>query len=372
MNVKSSSIELNKDDPDSIYYWIANKISSHDFRNKIKNFIEDNCSIFTDDNINSFQQGVIFKNMNILLDQLLDSVYEEGNITPEDYSKSSQRGKTDEKYKKYFVQIEKFRDYLFFKDAMVKRNIELMELAEKQMNIIKNKNNNEKITQITPEILTKIFSGDENIKKLSEKEIKRIKNNEEEEMEKAIRLSLEEYKKEKEVKEKEDIINKEEVKKKEKSKRIIGPISSIIGFDYSEWENKPNANKLLNGGNNFKAISYNEKKPNDLYNFGINKSLMPAPIIEVPSSLEKKAIARDYINKNYEKNLKMEPLENISSNINLEDNKKRNDNNGNIYYLPESINENISQYNDEIQEKANREKVSKMKKAGGEQKITPQ
>ena len=221
MNIKSSSIQLNKDD--SIYYWIANKISSHDFRNEINNFIEDKCSIFTDDNINSFQRGVIFKDMNFLLDQLLNSVYEEGNITPEDYSKASQRGKTDKKYRKYFIQMEKFRDYSFFREAMVKRNIQLTELAEKQMNIIKNKNNNEKKTQITPEILTEIFSGDENIT------IKRLKNNGEEEMKKTIKLNSEEYKKEKEVKE--DIMNKEEVK----SKRIIGSISSIIGFDISEW-----------------------------------------------------------------------------------------------------------------------------------------
>ena len=345
MNIKSSSIQLNKDDPDSIYYWIANKISSHDFRNKIKNFIEDNCSIFVDDNINSFQRGVIFKDMNILLDQLLKSVYEEGNITQEDYSKASQRGKKDKKYRKYFIQMEKFRDYSFFREAMVKRNIELMELAEKQMNIIKNKNNNEK-TEITPEILAKIFSGDENIKKLSEKEGKRkIKNNGEEEMEKAFKLSLED-KKEIEVKEKEDIVNNEEVKKKE-NKRIIGPITSIIGFDLSVWGKKKNTE--------------------------INKSSMPAPIIEVPPSLEKEAIAKDYINQNFEKNLKVEPLENISSNMNLEDSKKRNDNKANIYYLPESINENISEYNGQSQEKSDfSEKILKMKKEEREQKMTPQ
>ena len=137
----------------------------------------------------------------------------------------------------------------------------------------------------------------------------------------------------------------------------MGPISSIIGFDLSEWE-------ILNGGNNFKIISNN---------YEINKSTMPAPIIEDPPSLEKEEIARDVINKNYEKNIKVEPLQNISSNINLEDNKKRNDNNGKIYYLPESINESISEYNDEIQEKnIYREKISKMKKAEKEQKITPQ
>ena len=155
MNIKSSSIQLNKEDPDSIYYWIANKISSHEFRNKIKNIIEDNCSIFTDDNTNSFQRGVIFKDMNILLEQLLNSVFEEGNITPEDYSKASQRGKTDKKYRKYFVQIEKFKYYSFFREAMIKRNIQLTELAEKQMKIIRKHHNEEKTTKHIGNILFK-------------------------------------------------------------------------------------------------------------------------------------------------------------------------------------------------------------------------
>lgn len=158
MNQKPISIQLNENAQGSVYNWIANKISSHEFRNKIRDFIDNNCAIFLDDNVNSFQYGIIFKDMNVLLERLLKNICKEGNISREDFSKALQRGIKDEKYKKYFLRIERLRVYSFFREIMVKRNIDLMKLAEKQM---KMKNINEGKTEITPEILALIFAKDE-------------------------------------------------------------------------------------------------------------------------------------------------------------------------------------------------------------------
>ena len=41
-------IPLDKNDPDSIYNWVAKKLSGPSFRNIIKDFIDDNCSLFID------------------------------------------------------------------------------------------------------------------------------------------------------------------------------------------------------------------------------------------------------------------------------------------------------------------------------------
>ena len=47
--------ELNKNDPDSLYNWVAYKVSCPQFRNPIKNFIDENCSTFIDIDENSFE-----------------------------------------------------------------------------------------------------------------------------------------------------------------------------------------------------------------------------------------------------------------------------------------------------------------------------
>ena len=134
MAEKQGPIELNKNDPESLYNWIAYKVSCPEFRNPIKNFIDENCSTFVDIDENSFEQGQLFNEMNLLLENLLKDVLEEGQISQEDFLKAAERGTTDKKYKKYFNQIINFGDYTFFKSVMTKRNYQIIQMAEKQMN----------------------------------------------------------------------------------------------------------------------------------------------------------------------------------------------------------------------------------------------
>ena len=126
-------VPLDKSNPDSIYNWVAKKISGPSFRNIIKDFIDDNCSIFLDIEENTFQQGQIFNEFNQLLENILNDVLEEGGLTNEEFLVAAERGLTDQKYKKYFDQILNFGDYNFFKRCMTKRNYALIKKFEEQI-----------------------------------------------------------------------------------------------------------------------------------------------------------------------------------------------------------------------------------------------
>ena len=126
-------IILDKSNPDSIYNWVAKKISGPSFRNIIKDFIDDNCSLFIDIEENTFQQGQIFNEFNQLLENILNDVLEEGGLSQEQFLEVAQRGLEDKKYKKYFDQLLNFSDYNFFKKCMTKRNYTLIKRFEEQL-----------------------------------------------------------------------------------------------------------------------------------------------------------------------------------------------------------------------------------------------
>ena len=160
--------------------------------------------------------------MNLLLENLLKDVLEEGKISQEDFLKAAERGTTDKKYKKYFNQIINFGDYTFFKSIMTKRNYQIIQMAEKQMNKEKEMENNNVEGQdkgvLPPEIVTQMLENEqteinEAIKQslADEDEKRRIAIIEEEEMKRAIKQSLEQQKKE---------LKKNEQQKKEEVKKI--------------------------------------------------------------------------------------------------------------------------------------------------------
>ena len=62
------------DNVDKVYEYVLKKVSSPEFRNKIKDFIDDNCSIFLDIEENTFQQGGLFNEFTMLVDNLLDQL----------------------------------------------------------------------------------------------------------------------------------------------------------------------------------------------------------------------------------------------------------------------------------------------------------
>ncbi len=343
MAQKPSPVELNKHDPESLYNWIAYKVSCPEFRNPIKNFIDENCSTFVDIDENSFEQGQLFNEMNLLIENLLKDVLEQGQITQEDFLKAAERGITDKKYKKYFNQIINFGDYTFFKSVMTKRNYQIIQMAEKEMNQEKEKENNQQ-QQIPPEIIAEMLANEQSeineaIKQslAEEDEKRRIAIIEEEEMKRAIKQSLEQAKKEgkkeepkkeeqkKEEQKKKDP-KKEEAKKegpkkeetkkeepkkeepkkekpeKEEAKKFIPTISTIEHFQYSgeeiPKENKPNPTIISsNQGIKLQVSSrveeFGVKNKNESKN-EIRESSNPAPTqieetkSEPPKKIEKK------------------------------------------------------------------------------------
>ena len=53
--MNKNSPELNKNTPDSIYNWVEYKVSCPQFRNPIKNYVDENCFTFIDIDENSFE-----------------------------------------------------------------------------------------------------------------------------------------------------------------------------------------------------------------------------------------------------------------------------------------------------------------------------
>ena len=146
-NQPQEEIPLDKTNPDSIYNWVARKVSGPSFRNVIKDFIDDNCSLFIDIEENTFQQGQIFNEFNQLLENLLADVLAEGGLTQEQFLEAAQRGLTDQKYKKYFDQLLNFSDYNFFKRCMTKRNYALIKRFEEQISQQKKESEDKKVEE---------------------------------------------------------------------------------------------------------------------------------------------------------------------------------------------------------------------------------
>ena len=70
-------------DIDSIYSYVLTKIKSPEFRNPIKDFIDENCSSFIGVDENTFEQGALFNEFTLLIENLLETLCKENNISEE-------------------------------------------------------------------------------------------------------------------------------------------------------------------------------------------------------------------------------------------------------------------------------------------------
>lgn len=134
-------------DDDWIYDYILGIITSPSFRSPIKNFIDENCGIFTEIDENTFQQGGLFKEFVELIENLLSSAMKDYCITDEMFLSASQKGLENPKHKKYFEQLIAFNDYNYFKNMMTKRNYQILKQAELAMNNKEYQSKKKKIQQ---------------------------------------------------------------------------------------------------------------------------------------------------------------------------------------------------------------------------------
>ena len=93
-----------------IYDTVLQIIKSPEFRNPLKDFIDDNCGSFIGVDENTFEQGQLFKEMNLLLENLLDDVLKDGQLTNEDFLKAAERGIEDKQYKQY-KRYKRYKQY---------------------------------------------------------------------------------------------------------------------------------------------------------------------------------------------------------------------------------------------------------------------
>ena len=116
-----------------MYEVVYQIIRSPEFRNPIKDFIDDNCGTFIGVDENTFEQGQLHKEFTLLIDNLLDTLTKDIGITEEMFCLAAKKGLNEPKAKKYFEQLISFTNYNYFKHLMTKRNFQLEELAYKQM-----------------------------------------------------------------------------------------------------------------------------------------------------------------------------------------------------------------------------------------------
>ena len=187
-----------KVDQEWLYECVVQIVRCPEFRNPIKDFIDDNCGSFIGVDENTFEQGALFKEFTTLIDNLLETLTQDIGITEEMFCLAAKRGLKDEKLKKYFEQLISFTNYNYFKNLMTKRNLYLEELAYKQMMKDKDDGKNNDITEEEYKELEK------KRKEMEDKELKaalqmslaleeekqKLKALEDEELERAIKLSL--------------------------------------------------------------------------------------------------------------------------------------------------------------------------------------
>ena len=341
-----------RSNPDEVYNYVAKRISGPTFRNPLKNFIDENCITFIDVDENTFEQGRLFKELNQLLENLLDDVLKDGQLTQEDFLQAAAKGVEDKQYKKYFNQVINFGDYNFFKSIMTKRNYQIIKMAEQQMANAKNMPegkkeeineyyNNEQSEQKTKELVQKLLEEenkelDEAIKQSLEEEDKRrrIAAIEEEELRRALQKSLINQEENAPPKKEEPEIKKEV--KKEEPKKFVPSISNQINFGFEgqvklpkeekKQEIKPEIKKeqtilpssqkgfILESSNANVEISSNPykksiNKPNPYKNLSIKKEKKP----ESPKKEEKEIMPKEEI----------KPKEEINENLIDEDPKPK-------------------------------------------------
>ena len=191
-----------------IYDTVVQIVKSPEFRNPLKDFIDDNCGSFIGVEENTFEQGAIHKEFITLADNLLETMTQEIGITEEMFCLAAKRGLEDQKEnKKYFEQLIAFNNYNYFKNLMTKRNLHLEKIAYEEMMKDKqkesqaqpeNKDNNVELQKLKEEqnkaekgelecALKMSLALEEEAKKLKELEDAEL---EKAELEKAIKLSL--------------------------------------------------------------------------------------------------------------------------------------------------------------------------------------
>ncbi len=249
------------------YDYIVETISSPQFRNPIKDFIDRNCESFIGIEENSFEQGKIFKEFTELIETLLSISLMDVGITDEMFCLAAKRGLENKIAKKYFEQLISFTNYNYFKNLMTKRNRELEEEAFEKMTGKKIKKENKKNKE---DIDLKVAIE---MSKACEEEKKKLQLLEEIELKRAIKLSQIQSSK----------IQNDPVVESYKKKAPVNLIPSVDNKSTpSPKDNSSNNNNMQNSGFSLLKDSKIEENKKEI-------PIIPQkPKIEIPKKEEKK------------------------------------------------------------------------------------
>ena len=272
-----------------IYEYVLQTIKSPEFRNPIKQFIDENCNSFIGIEENTFEQGGLFKEFVLLIENYLESSFKELGISDEMFCLAAKKGLENPNDKKYFEQLISFNNYNYFKNLMTKRNLQLEKMAYEEMKNANNQTNQQQINQQDLEMLKKL---------------------EEDELKAAIQMSLSLEEEKKKLKAIEDLELKKAISK---SKIVQNNISNAYKNNIPIEESSSDYRLLKNVDENSKS---NEDKKIEQ-----NKDIHKNPI-----SVEKPNIS--LINNNNNDN-------------NNDDNNNKNNNNDNINNSINSSNYNL-------------------------------
>ena len=282
-------------DYDWIYDLVIEIISSPEFRNPIKDFIDENCDSFVGSEENTLEQGKIFKNFIEFIDSLLESFIIEIGISEEMFILAAKKGIENPKnkmHKKYILQLISFINYLYFKNLMTKRNIQLEQQAIKMLN----ESNNNKIN---------VNNNLNNVEKIVENNIQIV---EEEEIKKINK------------------INENDIKNAIVNKEKIGMKNILEKNDNNEEINNKLQNVNFNKNSKLNEIRNNIKKEdNKQRENDLNKNDILIKKNTLRKRLQDNLTKLDRIKFAVENNLK----NTINNNNNNENNNNNNENNNN-------------------------------------------
>ena len=287
-------------DYDWIYDLVIEIISSPEFRNPIKDFIDENCDSFVGSEENTLEQGKIFKNFIEFIDSLLASFIIEIGISEEMFILAAKKGIENPKnkmHKKYILQLISFTNYLYFKNLMTKRNIQLEQQAIKLLNESNNININ--VSNNNLNNVEKIV--DNNIQIVEQEEIKKINK-----------------------------INENEIKNAIVNKEKIGMKNILEKDDNNEEINNKIQNVNFNKNSKLNEIRNNIKKEdNKQRENDLNKNDILIKKNTLRKRLQDNLTKLDRIKFAVENNLKNNITNNNNSNNNENNNNNSNNNNNN-------------------------------------------
>ena len=265
-----------------IYEFVLQTIKSPEFRNPIKQFIDENCNSFIGVEENTFEQGALFKEFVLLIENYLEATFKELGISDEMFCLAAKKGLENQNDKKYFEQLISFNNYNYFKNLMTKRNLQLEKMAYEEMKNANNQANQQQINQQDLEMLKKL---------------------EEDELKAAIQMSLSLEEEKKKLKAIEDLELKKAISK---SKIVQNNISNAYKNNIPIEESSSDFRLLKNVDENSKS---NEDKKIEQ-----NKDIHKNPIsVEKPQF---SLINNNNDNNNGDNNNKNNNNDNINNSIN--------------------------------------------------------